>query len=249
MFDWHNRYLQQARWTKPLRTYLYAQAGLLRARHVLDVGCGTGVLEVELNALAPQIRVTGLDILAEALTRARGYAQNADWAQADAHAIPFPSASFDISLCHFLLLWFRDPIQVVTEMKRVTQPGGAVLALAEPDYGGRIDYPDELAALGAAQRNSLLQQGADPLIGRRLGEIFSQAGLVEIETGVTGGQWRNIPTAQELDLEWAVLESDLAGEFSPAEIVRLRSLDEGAYRKGSRMLFVPTFYAWGKTPT
>jgi SAM-dependent methyltransferase len=209
------------------------------------VGCGTGVLVAELNILAPQTRVAGLDIQAEALSHARGYAQNADWVQADAHALPFPSASFDLALCHFLLLWVRDPIRVVSEMKRVTRPGGAVLALAEPDYSGRIDYPDELAVLGAAQRTALQRRGGDPLIGRRLGEILSQAGLIEVETGVIGGQWRAAPSKQEMDLEWAVLESDLAGVFPPAELKRLRRLDEAAYRQGSRILYVPTFYAWG----
>ncbi len=248
MINWHNRYLQQARWTKPLRTYLYAQAGLLRAQRILEVGCGTGALVAELNALAPQVRVTGLDIQYEALLAAHGYAHNAAWVQGDGQTLPFPSASFDLVLCHFLLLWVRNPLQVVAEMKRAARAGGAVLVLAEPDYGGRIDYPDELSVLGKAQRTALQRQGADPLIGRRLGEIISQAGLVEIETGVIGGQWRGVPSQAELETEWAVLMADLAGKFSPFELAGLRAKDETAYREGSRILYVPTFYAWGKVP-
>jgi cyclopropane fatty-acyl-phospholipid synthase-like methyltransferase len=42
--DWHARYLQQARWTRPLREYLYGKAGVDSARRVLEVGCGTGAL-------------------------------------------------------------------------------------------------------------------------------------------------------------------------------------------------------------
>ena len=62
-------------------------------------------------------------------------------------------------------------------MVRVTHPGGFVLALAEPDYGGRIDYPTELSQIGDWQKNALKQQGANPLMGRELRSIFSHAGI------------------------------------------------------------------------
>jgi SAM-dependent methyltransferase len=248
MVNWHQRYLQQARWTKELRSYLYSRVGLLRVQSILEVGCGTGVLAAELNGLAPHARISGLDLQASVLVQARGYAKTTTWVQGDAHMLPFPPASFDLALCHFLLLWVRDPLRVVMEMKRVTRPGGSLLVLAEPDYGGRIDYPADLAALGEAQRKSLQRQGADPLIGRRLGEILTKAGLVEIETGVIGGLWRGAPASHELEMEWAVLSSDLAGEFSPAELAYLRAQDEAAYQAGSRILYVPTFYGWGKVP-
>ena len=42
--NWHTRYLQQAAWTRDLRTYLFEKAGLADARRVLEVGCGTGAV-------------------------------------------------------------------------------------------------------------------------------------------------------------------------------------------------------------
>ena len=86
----------------------------------------------------------------------------------DAHQLPLADGCFDVCLCHFLLLWVTDPIQVLQEMYRVTRSGGVVMALAEPDYGSRIDYPQELSLLGKWQMDSLEQQGADPFIGRKL---------------------------------------------------------------------------------
>ena len=121
-------------------------------------------------------------------------------------------AIFDITFCHFLLLWVRDPLQALREMKRVTRPGGSILALAEPDYDHRIDKPDELAPLGRWQAESLQRQGADPGLGGHLAELFLQA---DIPLTRNRQPCTSIPdirqTPEERDMEWAVLEADLAG--------------------------------------
>ena len=81
-------------------------------------------------------------------------------------------ASFDICLCHFLLLWIANPLAALKEMRRIVKPGGWVLALAEPDYGSRIDFPPELEALGQAQSKALQSQCADVSVGRKLRGLF-----------------------------------------------------------------------------
>ena len=86
-----------------------------------------------------------------------------------------------------------------------------MLALAEPDYGGRVDYPDTLARLGGLQTEAIRKQGADPETGRKLGWMFAQAGLSEIEVGVLGGQWRAELSENEWELEWQVLRQRPGG--------------------------------------
>ena len=120
------------------------------------------------------------------------------------------------------------------------------MALAEPDYGGRIDYPESLSELGTQQEQALLRQGAFTRLGRRLGAIFQRSGLTEIETGVLGGQWREPPSVEEQELEWSVLTADLEDQISKEELTRYRAIDAQAWDRGERTLFVPTFYAWGK---
>ena len=66
-----------------------------------------------------------------------------------------------------------------------------MLACAEPDYGGRIDYPDELSEIGRLQMMSLARQGANPQVGRKLKAILREAGIREVEVGILGGQWKN----------------------------------------------------------
>jgi len=242
--QWHDWFRHQAGWTRETRRSLYRQASLAQAKAILEVGCGTAAITAEL-ADSCAAAVVGLDIARASLTYARELAPAIEFTEGDAHSLPFRSGSFDVVVCHYLLLWLTDPARGVAEMARVTRPGGFVLACAEPDYGGRIDHPAELASLGRLQADSLRRQGADPELGRRLAELFAAAGL-RATVGIVPGRW-SLPTdaGSEFEAEWAMREHDLAGIVSPRELRRLRSLDKQALAKGNRLLFVPTFYAIG----
>ena len=243
--DWHARYVQQAGWTSQTRYYLYERSRLKKAHRVLEVGCGTGALLAELPAYS-QAEIHGLDI---SLPNARQADRNAPSSRivcGDGNNLPYPNHSFDIVFCHFLLLWVETPSALLREMKRVTKPGGNVLALAEPDYSGRIDFPPELEPLGRLQASSLKAQGADPNAGRQLRSWFVSAGIPLIESGIMAGGWSAPPTHEQRELEWAVIESDLAGNLSAQDIRRLKLIDESAWENAVRVLYVPTFYAWGR---
>jgi ubiquinone/menaquinone biosynthesis C-methylase UbiE len=238
--NWHARYTQQAAWTRDLRNYLFDKAGLKHANRVLEVGCGTGAVLRELTTPAP---LHGLDLEPVSLTQCRIHASAASLTRGDAHFLPYPDQSFDIVYCHFLLLWVSDPLQVVREMARV---GKTVLALAEPDYGARVDEPAELRPLGEWQTQALMRQGANPFFGATLAEIFFQAGIKIEETGTIQpvGAKRSV---EEWDNEWAVIQADLGGFVPNAEIQKMKVLDEQARTRGERVLHVPTYFAWGKT--
>lgn len=240
--DWHTRYLQQAGWTRDLRVYLFAKAEAKSARRILEVGCGTGAI---LATIAPSAALHGVDIDPRALAQCRGNAANAILTRGDGLALPYSNGSFDLVFCHYFLLWVSDPLQAVREMKRVTRPGGHVLALAEPDYFSRVDAPDELKALGAWQVESLKRQGADPGFGARLAETFFEAGIKLEETGPIQPVEKEAD-AEGFELEWAVIESDVAGMVEEEEIQKMRLLDTQARKSGERVLRVPTYFAWGR---
>jgi ubiquinone/menaquinone biosynthesis C-methylase UbiE len=255
--QWHARYTRQTGWTAQLRGYLFERYGIASAQRVLDCGSGTGALEASDGGLSSSFRGTlvGLDINRNNLAYAKSLATSAAWVQGDGLLLPFAAESFELVFCHFFLLWVADPLQALHEMRRVTRPGGSVIALAEPDYGGRIDFPPELEVLANWQQASLRRQGANPFIGRRLGWMFQQAGLEHVETGVLGAQWNASPAEEELASEWEVLRSDLemlfgTGDIAPwqGEYEKLKRLDESAWESGERVLYVPTFYASGKKP-
>jgi len=242
--NWHSRYTQQANWTRELREYLFQKTGLQGAKRVLEVGCGTGAILSSMQT--NEHPVHGLDIQPASLMEARVHAPNASLTCGDALSLPYSDDCFDITFCHYLLLWVSDPEQALHEMKRVTRAGGHVLALAEPDYSARVDEPAELAVLGRWQTESLQRQEADPSLGGRLAELFYRAGIELVETGAIESQGGGAPTSTERAMEWAVFENDLADFVPEYEIRRLKKLEEDAWRRGKRVLHVPTYFAWGR---
>jgi ubiquinone/menaquinone biosynthesis C-methylase UbiE len=243
--DWHKRFIQQAEWTKGIRHYLFEKIHFDKTKAILDVGCGTGAILPELpkNGI-----VHGLDIDHERLIFAQINHKNVPFICADAHQLPYRDNIFSIVLCHFLLLWVASPEQVIREMMRVGKPGGFILILAEPDYGGRIDYPDSLQKLGKIQTNSLKRQGADPNSGRKAAKWLYEAGLKDIEVGVLGGQWKAMHSHNLWESEWQILESDLETILPKGKLKKFKEIDKVAWEDGSRVLFVPTFYAVGIIP-
>ena len=243
--DWHTRFMQQAEWTRDVRRYLFDKTHLDNGKLILDVGCGTGAIIKEL----PKNRnVHGLDLDYERLRFAQTNEKNVSFLCADAHHLPYPKNCFSIVLCHFLLLWVKSPERVIKEMKRVGKPGGYILILAEPDYGGRIDYPEILQILGKSQAKSLEEQGADPNTGRKLAQWLYEGGVNNIEIGILGAQWKGKPLLDTWRSEWQILESDLSDSISEDTLREYEEIDKAAWQDGSRILYVPTFYAVGIIP-
>lgn len=239
--EWHIRFIEQARWTADLRAQLFSKAGIRDARHILEVGCGTGAVLSTLAVESSSLRI-GLDPDRERLAFARAQVPTADFLAGDANALPFAEQFCDIVYSHFLLLWLKEPRRALEEMRRVARRGGAVLSLAEPDYDARIDFPAALAEVGRLQRDALARQGADPAIGRRVPALMAQCGLRVAEAGILGARWNRPDTGDPPSEEWNILRADLGDMLTEERWEELRQIDQAARGSGARVLFVPTFY-------
>lgn len=101
----------------------------------LDSGCGTGALAY---ALAPHVgEAIGVDTDEEFLAAAREHAPpNCRFVTGDVQALPFGYGEFDLAGCLRVLHHVRRPELAVSELARVTRPGGRILIA---DQLGSID--------------------------------------------------------------------------------------------------------------
>lgn len=95
-----------------------------RGRRVLEAGCGTGLLLSRIQDFSAY--AAGVDLSAGMLERAR--ARGLDVTQGSITALPHPSASFDVTCAFKVLAHVPDVRAALSEMARVTAPGGVVLA-------------------------------------------------------------------------------------------------------------------------
>jgi ubiquinone/menaquinone biosynthesis C-methylase UbiE len=247
LHDLHQRYQVQAAWTRELRRRLLSRIEAAETHKLLEVGCGTGVILADLQHVYNGSTI-GLDIDTSALHFSKTFNPQSEYVGGDGILAPFVDESFDITICHFLLMWVPQPLRMLQEMRRVTRSGGWVMALAEPDYEARIDHPPELVALGFKQREALRAQGVDPMTGRQLASYFQSAGLVDTTIGILGSEWQYPPPEEDLKSEWETLQGDLEGRLSDTDFQSLHQTDRDAWLRGVRVLFVPTFYAWARVP-
>lgn len=241
---WHERFQQQAGWTRQLRKQVLADLNLGPSSRILDLGSGSGALFPELSAANPGCTY-GIDIDLPRLRFSADLHPGLIHTAGDGRQLPFPGGTFDLVLCHFTLLWIEGPLQAVREMVRVARPGGTVAALAEPDYGGRIDHPAALRKIRDLQIQSLKIQGADPRMGRKLRELFRDAGVKNTSTGVYQGAWTGEHQPENFRREWEILQADLKDLVPPAALEAFREADLRSRQAGRRVLYVPTFYAVG----
>jgi hypothetical protein len=134
-------------------------------------------------------------------------------------------------------------------MARVVKPKGKVLASLEPDYGGKIHWPEHQKVDPLFAGEAIRKKGGDPHIGRKLRALFVTAGL---ETTIGIGNSR-IWSCEE-DKQYYLHSRDFYikvlkdAQFSEKEIDQweyeyLKSLDEG-----TQLNFFPQFYAIGTKP-
>jgi len=107
------------------------RAAALSPQAVLETAAGSGVVTRALApGLSPDARYVVTDLnqpmLDYAATR-----QNPDhrisWRKADAQALPFEDAAFDLVCCQFGVMFFPDRPSAYREARRVLKPGGCFL--------------------------------------------------------------------------------------------------------------------------
>lgn len=102
-----------------------------KKRRLLDVGCGGGQSAIRLQERYPYLFLVGIDLSTGQIARAQQRAQRKGYAiqfeVADAQALPFPDASFDVVYSFGSAKHWPDPLRGFGECWRVLKPGGELL--------------------------------------------------------------------------------------------------------------------------
>lgn len=106
----------------------YERLNVLPGMRLLDVACGSG--QVALMAARDGVRSTGVDIAGNLIERAKARAAGAKtparFEVADAEALPFADATFDVVVSLYGAMFAPRPEMVAEEMARVCVPGGKI---------------------------------------------------------------------------------------------------------------------------
>ncbi len=125
------------RYSTLLSPQLADLAGVAVGQTVLDVGCGTGALTAELVRRLGTGNVVAVDPSEPFVTATRGRHPGVDVRLASAERLPFDDDSFDASLAQLVVHFMDDPRAGIAEMRRVTRPGGVIVACVWDHAGER----------------------------------------------------------------------------------------------------------------
>ena len=108
---------------RPFEELLAREVANAHARRVLDVGCGSGSTTIAAaRAAGVTGHCTGIDIsapmIAAATARAEGEGTAADFILADAQTHTFEPEQFDMIVSRFGVMFFDDPAQAFTNLRR-----------------------------------------------------------------------------------------------------------------------------------
>jgi ubiquinone/menaquinone biosynthesis C-methylase UbiE len=151
-------------------------------QRILDLGCGTGTLAIQVKEREPRADVVGLDADPEMLGRARAKAERAgvelQLAEGMSDELPFEDASFDrvLSTLFFHHLDPEPKRRTAREIARVLRNGGE---LHVADWGRPSDPAMAVAFLGIRLLDGF-ENTAENARGE-LPRIFEEAGLERAE--------------------------------------------------------------------
>lgn len=133
---WIKHAALMAVWTRDAVDRVVRAAKPASGVRALDVASAAGVTALALaKAVEPGGSVVGVDLVpemargAERIARERAVT-NVTFREADAEALPFGDATFDVVTCLHGVMFFPRPEKALAEFRRVLRPGGRASLLA-----------------------------------------------------------------------------------------------------------------------
>jgi ubiquinone/menaquinone biosynthesis C-methylase UbiE len=242
--------------TRPATRALLVRAGVAPGMRVLDLGCGSGEVTLELARMVGSSgRVTAVDgdaiVLAAGRERLRELSLDADFVHGDARG-PYPSDGYDVVYARFLLSHLTDPAAVVAAMRAATRPGGTVI-VEDVDFPGHFCHPPSAAFARFVELYQAVarRRGADPTIGPRLPHLLQDAGIADVELSVAQpafleGDGKRIA---QITVQ-AIREAAVAAQLATQDEIDTIVAELDAHRRDPRTVqsIARIVQAWGTRP-
>jgi len=165
------------RFSEPLAEQFAELAQPSPGQRALDVGCGPGALTAVLAERLGPDSVFAVDPSPSFVAALRERLPQVDVQTGSAEQLPFADDTFDLVLAQLVVIFMQDPKAGLTEMARVTRPGGIVGATVWDHAGDTGPLSTFWRAAHdldpSAPDESVLPGAADG----QLVELFHSAGL------------------------------------------------------------------------
>ena len=128
--DYDERWLSYTQKTLRLTLDVLKPETIPAKQSLLDIGCGTGQFLEMLSQRAPEVMLSGLEPNLQMLAKAQAkFADRINCVEGWAHELPFKDASFDFVTCNNMFHYIDEPLQALTEFKRVLRPNGQLILM------------------------------------------------------------------------------------------------------------------------
>jgi SAM-dependent methyltransferase len=235
---------------------LWATAGIVEGADVADVGCGPGATSLvlaETVGATGTVRAVDRDASARAAARALLGASGLDNArvlEGDAMATGLEPGCVDVVMMRHVLAHNGGREQeIVDHLAGLVRPGGCVYLVDVEGSAVRMHPTDpDLAELGERYLGFHRARGNDLMIGLRLGELLTGAGL---DLVAYRGWYDIFPGYPGMrSPAWAARDAMVAeGAATEADIARWAAAFERADAAPTpTTVFVPTFVGIGRRP-
>jgi SAM-dependent methyltransferase len=205
---------------------------------VLEVGCGSGALWINVVGRVPHLRLTLTD-LSEGMVAAASTAvaplEGLDLVgvrTCDAQELPFSDDAFDVVVANHMLYHVPDPRRAALEFARVLRPGGVVMAATNGPQHLRAIADVSRAALGWSSLDA-----TDGRFGRTTGEDI-------LRSAFGSATWRRHPSTMvctdPADVVAFIASSPAGQDASDEQMATLRDAVDARFAEEGGQMTITT---------
>lgn len=196
--------------------FFYRKFNIGNHLHIIDLGCGTGHLIHKLSLEYPLSKFTGVEqdplLVQAAISRLQNNSSVVQIINSSIEKFDSQSEKFDIAILRLVLEHVPDPLLVLKKIRSILKPEGRIIVI-DNDFEYHLStFPhiEELKDLYKAYRESRIQDGGDPCIGRRLPDLLKQAGFSQIDLEIFSAHSQIVGDSPFLNSEGGGIPTRLA---------------------------------------